>query len=402
MERTLLISYSNNITKLAVLEDGRLVEFTVERQDLARLSGNIYLGRVRNIAAHLSAAFVDIGLKRNALLPLDNQLANARQPEPGDSIIVQVMREPDGVKGPRVGTDITVPGRLAAMSPHGGGVGVSRKIIDPERRDRLINLARERLPGGVGWIMRTAAERATDDDILADAKSVYDSWLSIKRHVGVLAPPALLLGGGGLIDRYVRDLAYDTLIVCHVDNSGAYEKTREAFERYAPDLMKKVRLYEGGAPLFEKLNIARAVDGLLDRRVKLKSGGNILIEPCETLTAIDVNSGDDSHSANEREGIRRVNVEAAREIARRIRLLDIGGVILIDFIDMDSDEDRAEVRRVFEESAAPDRGKAHVYGFTARGLLELTRKKVGADLRSLMTEPCKACGGRGVVAAEPT
>ncbi|MDR1570031.1 MAG: Rne/Rng family ribonuclease [Oscillospiraceae bacterium] len=404
MERTVLLSAQPGQARLAVLEDGRLAEYSVLRDSKRRLSGNIYVGRVRNIAPSLNAAFVDIGLKHNALLPIvepsdgDREDAAApRNPRPGDALLIQVVREPDGNKGPRATMRVSVPGRLIALTPTSRSVGLSRKIIDPERRAELRALAERCKPQSVGWIFRTAAADAADEEILQDAQDTEAAWRDIERRAITAKPPALLLANDDLTQRVARDLADERLIVCHVDDPELYEKQRDAFRRYAPGFLERVKEYSGDAALFDKFNIKRAAEGILDRRVNLPGGGFLLFEPGETLTAIDVNSGTDTRGGGERASILRINKEAAAEIARQIRLRDLGGVILIDFIDMDCGEDSTIVRGVFEEAARADRGKVRVYGFTRRGLLELTRKKVDAPLHTVLMEPCPRCKGMGFV-----
>ncbi|GHU72969.1 hypothetical protein AGMMS49992_10120 [Clostridia bacterium] len=405
--RTALLSKLNDVTRLAVIEDGRLAEYIVSRDSERRLAGSIFLGRVINRAPSLGAVFVDIGLERGALLPLNDQPPPDVEPRvrpvaapiahlsPGDPALVQVAREPDPGKGPRVTRNIVLPGRFAALMPSFDTVGVSRKIVDEDERVRLRTLGESHKSGGIGWILRTAAEGETEEAILHDVEDTLTLWHDIQSRAKTAKPPACLFANDDITVRIARDLTDARLKDCAVDDDRLFKSALNAFRRIAPERADVVRLDKEQPSLFERFGIQRGIDNLLKRRVELNGGAFLLFEPCETLTAIDVNSGRDARLRTERDSVLNINRIAAKEIARQLRLRDIGGVILIDFIDMRSDEDREALQSFFIECARGDRGRVRVEGFTRRGLLELTRKKSDAPLRTLLTRECPTCHGDG-------
>ncbi|MDR0396293.1 MAG: Rne/Rng family ribonuclease [Oscillospiraceae bacterium] len=406
-ERVLLLHKSGAGTRLAVVEDGRLAEYIIARDSDRRLASSIYLGQVINRAPSLGAVFVDIGLDHGALLPLNDQpppgvdqrarRVQRRELSPGDRVLVQVIREPDPGKGARVSRSVVLPGRFIALTPSFDTVGVSRKIVDEETRARLRLLGETRKSGGAGWILRTAAEGETDEAIIRDAEETMSLWRDIQDRAKTAAPPARLFANDDITIRVARDLTDSRLKECVVDDEGLYNSLRAAFDRFAPERIGAVKLDADHPPLFNRYNISIDLDKLLARRVELDGGAFLLFEPCETLTAVDVNSGRDARLRSERDSVLSINRIAAREITRQLRLRDVGGVILIDFIDMRFDEDRETLREYFIECSRADRGRVRVEGFTRRGLLELTRKKSDAPLRTLLTKECPHCHGDGRV-----
>ncbi|MDR2656412.1 MAG: Rne/Rng family ribonuclease [Oscillospiraceae bacterium] len=407
-ERVLLLHKSGGDIRLAIVEDGRLAEYILARESDRRLASSIYLGQVINRAPSLGAVFVDIGADHGALLPLSDQPppdveprarrnAPTSYPAPGEHILVQVIREPDPGKGARVSRAVVLPGRFVALMPSFDTVGVSRKIVDEDTRARLRALGEAHKRDGIGWILRTAAENETDEAILRDVEETTALWRDIQTRAKHAKPPARLYANDDITIRVARDLTDSRLKMCVVDDEGLFSALRSAFERFAPERIDAVRLDTGSPPLFDRYNVKRDIGSLLARRVELNGGAFLLFEPCETLTAVDVNSGRDSRLRTERDSVLNVNRIAAREIARQLRLRDIGGVILIDFIDMRFEEDRETLRECFVECARADRGRVRVEGFTRRGLLELTRKKSDAPLRTLLTKECPTCHGEGRV-----
>ncbi|MDR1600072.1 MAG: Rne/Rng family ribonuclease [Oscillospiraceae bacterium] len=406
-ERVLLLHKGSGEIQLAVVEDGRLAEYIPARDSDRRLASSIYLGQVINRAPSLGAVFVDIGLDHGALLPLNDQPPPDVEPRarrvlkndlsPGDHVLAQVIREPDPGKGARISRSVVLPGRFVALMPSFDMVGISRKIIDEDTRARLRQLGENHKRDGVGWIMRTAAEGETDEAIIRDAEETMALWNDILARASTAKPPARLFANDDITVRVARDLTDSRLKACVVDDEGLYESLRGAFGRFAPERIGAVTLDTDAPPLFERHNMKRDLHNLLARRVELDGGAFLLFEPCETLTAIDVNSGRDARLRSERDSVLSINRIAAREITRQLRLRDVGGVILVDFIDMRYDEDRETLREYFIECSRADRGRVRVEGFTRRGLLELTRKKSGAPLRTLLTRECPACHGEGRV-----
>lgn len=376
-ERAVLLHKSgdetNGETQLAVVEDGRLAEYMPARDNDRRLASSIYLGSVINRAPSLGAVFVDIGLDHGALLPLNDQPPPDVEPRarrvmpqpqlsPGDHVLVQVIREPDPGKGARISRSIVLPGRFVALMPAFDTVGVSRKIVDEDVRARLRTLGETHKREGVGWIIRTAAESETDEAIIRDAEETIALWHDIQARAKRAKPPVRLFANDDITVRIARDLTDSRLKECVVDDEGLYNSLRSAFERFAPERIDAVRLDMESPPLFERYNIKRDLTNLLARRVELNGGAFLLFEPCETLTAIDVNSGRDARLRTERDSVLNINRIAAREITRQLRLRDIGGVILIDFIDMRFEEDRETLREYFVECARADRGRVRVEG----------------------------------------
>lgn len=354
MNRQVLIDQTETRTRRLVLEDGEPVEYAVENNGERRLSGNVFLARVVNVISGMQAAFVDIGLNKNAFLSFDDvppalseagcvDLKAAAKPlKPGQEIIVQVLKEPGGSKGPRVSMTPSFPGKWTVLLPTVAALGVSRHIQGDERRAALLEAARRACPEGMGLIVRTAAESAAciDDELRGEAERLSGAWRTLVERGRTQKAPALLFDNGSLLETARRDL-----------NAPV---TESAFPEAVEAKLQKA----------------------LRRKVWLSSGAYIVIDTCEALTAVDVNSGKFTGKKDLADTLRRLNSEAAGEIARQIRLRDLGGIIVIDFVDMKSDEDRQSVLDAFCDALKPDRAKCHVHGFSQAGLLELTRRPV--------------------------
>lgn len=405
-------------TRAAIVEDGSLAELLVERPIHQRVVGNIYRGRVENVLPGMEAAFVDIGIERNAFLyvgdtqPLwhedEDGGVDGMRPEisevlgPRQEITVQVVKEPIGTKGARVTTHVNLPGRYVVLMPTTDYVGVSRRIGDDRERQRLRGLLESCRPPGVGVIARTVAEGRSEAELKQDLDFVLRLWGRIQRRERSLGAPALLHKDLGLSFRIVRDLLSDDVERLWLDSRSEYERVLELCEMMSPDLKKRVRLYQprGGQTLFEYRNIETEIDRALRRKVWLKCGGYLVIDQTEALTVVDVNTGKYVGSQNLEATVLRANLEAAQELARQIRLRDIAGIIVVDFIDMQDPRDRQEVLQCLDEAVKMDRTKVHVLGLTQLGLVEMTRKKVGLGLEGTLMRPCPTCEGRGRVLSE--
>lgn len=375
MDRKVYIDTIGMETRRLVMEDGVPVEYAVSRQDAARLTGNIYLGRVENILKGMHAAFVHIGHDKNAFLSLDDMPPVLRDAEnvstsktriplkQGQDLIVQVTKEPGGDKGPRVTMNPTFPGVYAVLLPTVQAIGVSRHIVNPARREALLTIGAQACPEGMGLILRTASEEAAEADIAQEVHQLHEQWQHLYEHAAATRAPALLYAEGDLTIRAERDLHAPIL-------QGPFDASLET--RLEKDL---------------------------GRKVWLSSGAYLVIDRTEAMTVIDVNSGKYTGKKNLNDTLLRLNCEAAREIARQIRLRDIGGIILIDFVDMSTEADRETVLRVFMDASAQDRGKRHVHGFTGAGLLELTRRPAYQPIRDALLSPCPCCHGEGVVSS---
>lgn len=419
MKRELLLEAVAGQTRLAVVEDDKLCELYYERPGSEYLSGNLYLGRVQNVLPGMNAAFVDIGLDKNAFLyagdiPVDTREAGdladrmrgariEKMLHPGQELLVQVVKEPGGTKGCRVSSHITVPGRMTVLLPTVSYVGISRKIVDPAERDRLHEIAAE-LTGdsGMGVIVRTAAMGVDAGALRSDYASACALWREIEARARVARAPKRIHSDGSLALRAVRDMLDDSVEAIRVDGAALFRQTAGYARLLAPKLGGRVVEYAGETPLFDLYRVDVQADRRMGRHVWLKSGGSLVIDETEALTVIDVNTGKFVGGKSFDDTVFRLNCEAAKEIARLIRLRDIGGIIVIDFIDMDSQADRDALLKLVTELMAADRNRTNVVGFTGLGLLEMTRKKSRRPLTKQLMHVCPACGGRGAVPSYET
>jgi len=414
----IVISASHEETRAGVLEAGRLVEFYLERPHNQRLVGNIYKGRVENVLPGMQAAFVDIGLEKNAFLYVDDAYPASNGeaedfPEDvrnltikdllkeGQEVIVQIAKEPTGTKGARITRNLTIPGRYLVLMPTVDYVGVSRRITDEKERERLKKLAYAIKPRNLGVIVRTVAEGRGRQELEKDMKFLLKLWSDLKQRARTLRAPALLHKDMGLVYRIVRDLLTDEVHALYTDSREAYREISGLVRAFSPELQDRIHLHtDPRYDLFEKYGINEEIEKALKRRVWLQCGGYIVIDQLEALTAIDVNTGKYVGSERLEETVFRTNMEAAEEIARQLRLRDIGGIIIIDFIDMEEYKHREQVVAALERAMARDRTKATVLGVTQLGLVAMTRKKGRRSLQALLTRPCPYCEGRGRVLSE--
>ncbi|MDI3299132.1 MAG: Rne/Rng family ribonuclease [Bacillota bacterium] len=418
MEKQILVSIDHDETQLAVFEDRQLVEYEVDRPLNQRIVGNIYKGRVENVLPGMQSAFVNIGLERNAFLfvddaypgvPLDGEQlppgADTRSIQEvlhaGQEVLVQVVKEPVGTKGARVTRKLTLPGRFLVLQPASEHVGVSRRIADEAERERLRAIAQSVQTPGLGLIVRTAAEGQEEAELRRDAEYLARLWERLLRKAQEAKPGTLIHKDAGVVYRVLRDELDESVTRILVDDRHEFERILELLEIFAPALKSRVELYhDPERPLFELYGVEQELERALSRRVWLKSGGYLVIDQTEALTAIDVNTGRYVGSDDLQETVFHTNLEAAREIARQVRLRDIGGIIVIDFIDMEVGEHRQAVLRALEEALQRDRTKSSVLGLTELGLVEMTRKKGRRNLLEAMTRPCPYCSGRGRVLSE--
>ena len=388
-----------------------LVEHYVARNQDASLIGNVYLGRVQNVLPSMEAAFVDIGRGRNAVLysgevDWDAAAENGEknQPrrielalKPGDRVLVQVTKDPVGHKGARLTSQVSLPGRYLVYVPNGSMNGISRKLPDTERA-RLKKILKEVLPDNVGVIVRTAAEGATEEQLTLDVNRLIAQWADISTQLEKVQAPALLHSEPDLLIKIVRDVFnedFQKMII-------AGDEARETIERYlravAPDLLERVEAYTGERDAFDEFRISEQIEKALDRKVWLPSGGSLVIDRTEAMTVVDVNTGKFVGSGgNLEETVTKNNLEAAEEIVRQLRLRDIGGIIVVDFIDMVLESNRDLVLRRLVECLSRDRTKHQVAEVTSLGLVQMTRKKLGLGLLESFSEPCEVCAGRGII-----
>lgn len=414
MKRTLLMERVLDQTRLAVIEDGALCELTIEQPGSESLSGNVYLGRVCNVLPGMNAAFVDIGLEKNGFLAAgdirlpvqgDGALAAAlgkarieKLVRPGGEIAVQVIRSQPGAKGPQLSCHITLPGRLMALMCGVQYVGVSRRIDDGTERERLYKAGKSLIENtDVGIILRTAARGANEDALRTEFERLLSLMEDIRQKSRHCAAPRLLYDDNDLAVQAVRDLLTDDVDAVWADDADCFAQLMACARTYVPALAGRIRLHDGQTPLFDLYRVDAQADRALQRRVWLDGGGSLVIEETEALTVVDVNTAKNTGKRGADETILQTNLEAARELTRQLRLRDIGGIIVVDFIDMRRDEDRQALMRRLRECAARDRNHTTVVDMTPLGLVELTRKRVRQSLSKQLTHACAHCGGTGAV-----
>jgi len=423
MRKEILVTVDMDETRAAVLEEGELVEVFIERPVHQRIVGNIYKGKVENVLPGMQAAFVDIGLERNSFLYVDDALPGRAEVEgeevtsakpnqkltikdvvkPGQEIIVQVAKEPIGTKGARVTRNLTLPGRFLVLMPQVDYIGVSRRIADEKERERLKLLAQKVKPQGMGLIVRTVAEGAGEEELARDAAFLEKLWQRISAKTQGAGAPSLIHRDLSLVHRLVRDGLDDTVSLFMIDNREEFQRATEVLELHAPHLKDRLKPYtRTDQSLFDFYGVEMELEKALKKRVWLKSGGYLVIDQTEALTAIDVNTGKFVGTTNLADTVFKTNLEAAKEIARQLRLRDIGGIIIIDFIDMEITDHRQKVIQTLELELKRDRTRANVLGLTQLGLVEMTRKKSRQNLDEAMTRPCHYCEGRGKLFSEET
>jgi ribonuclease G len=427
----MLIESDPHQTRIAVLEDDRLTEIFVERHRHRGLVGNVYKGRVTRVLPGMQAAFVDVGLERDAFLYVSDvasdvesmdelEIDEPRSEEPanhhgapsidellkaGQEIIVQVVKDPLPSKGARISTHVTLPGRYLVLLPTVKHFGVSRRIEDETERERLLGLLGQ-LPvnssGNSGLIVRTVGENKGADEFESDLLYLSKLWEKIRQRAGKVSAPTLLHQDLDLALRVVRDLLRSDYSVLWVDGEETYERIVEFLDQVQPGLVSKVKLFRQQATLFEQFGIEEQIEAALKSKVWLKSGGYIVINPTEALVAIDVNTGRFVGQSNLEDTVLQTNLEAVQEIVRQIRLRDLGGIIVIDLIDMIEQEHREQVFTALEGELRKDRAKTKVLNISEFGLVEVTRKRSRANLERLLTQPCPYCGGRGRIKSVAT
>lgn len=408
VERTMVIRARGDLTQIAVSEDNVLVEHYVAQEEQVSLIGNVYLGRVQNVLPSMEAAFIDIGKGRNAVLYAGEvdwaTLGGANGPrkiesvlKSGQSVLVQVTKDPIGHKGARLTNQISLPGRYVVYVPRGGNGGISRKLPDTER-NRLKGILKDIVPDEAGVIVRTAAEGASEEELTADVSRLQKYWTDIDKKSKNGQSPQLLHGEPDLLIRVVRDLFTEDFTKLVISGDDAYDQVREYVSDVAPHLADRVEKWNGDGDVFANFRIDEQIKKALDRKVWLPSGGSLIIDRTEAMTVVDVNTGKFTGSGgNLEETVTKNNLEAAEEIVRQLRLRDIGGIIVIDFIDMVLESNRDLVLRRLVECLGRDRTKHQVAEVTSLGLVQMTRKRIGTGLLEAFSENCDHCGGRGLI-----
>lgn len=425
MNKEIIINIEPQERRVAVLENKILEEFFVERTGQPKIVGNIYKAKVSSVIQGIGAAFLDLGLDKNGFLYVSDiiedvtdfedltsleDMANHSRPsqapnqnihellKKGQEILVQVVKEPFGTKGARLTTHLSLAGRYIVLMPQDAHVGVSRKIDDENERDRLRKILKEiRLPSRMGFIIRTAGAGRSKKDFIRDIKYLLKVWNNIKYKAKKSKAPVLIHQEYDLILRIARDYFTDSVQKLVIDAKEQYKQIYRFVANISPHLKQRIEFYHKEVPLFEHKGIYKEISKIYQRKVYLKSGGYIVIEPTESLVTIDVNSGKYVGKKNLEDTAFSINTEAAREIARQIRLRDLGGIIIIDFIDMGVSKNRQRVLEALKRAIKPDRAKTNILPLSPIGLIEMTRQRIRGSLESMYYQVCPYCQGRGSV-----
>ncbi|NLY43665.1 MAG: Rne/Rng family ribonuclease [Clostridiaceae bacterium] len=412
MSNEIIVDVSMGQTRVALLEDKELVELYVESPEHQGMVGNIYRGRVESVLQGMQAAFIDIGYEKNAFLHIRDIGAEYKDGgktnnsgklcitdilKEGQEITVQVIKEAIGTKGPRVTTNITLPGRYLVLVTHADYVGISKRITNEQERNRLREIAKSIQPKGMGLIVRTEGEEKGIQDLMQDLNLLLKLWNNIKAAEQSAQVPSLIHKDFDLLLRSVRDLFTYSIDKFVINNREQYTRVVELTDMLSPSLTSRVEYFSKDYPVFEYYKIENKIDKSLNKKVWLKCGGYIVIDRTEALTVIDVNTGKYVGETDLEETVLKTNLEAAKEIAKQLRLRDIGGIIIIDFIDMHGQEHREKVIEALKNYLKKDKTKTTVVGITQLGLVEMTRKKVRDRLETLMQLDCPNCRGTGKV-----
>ena len=432
MKREILVSATPQESWVALLEDGQLVELMFDRPDQDRIVGDIFLGKVDAVLPGIQAAFVDIGTEKAGFLHVSDLNLDDEDPDEddggngngnggsrggnrrnrklppiqdhiqkGQEILVQVTKEPISTKGPRLTAQVSLPGRFLVYMPYSSHVGVSRKIEGRDQRAKLRKMAKDVLPPDSGGIIvRTVSEEVTQKTLEGEFQRLHEMWQKIKRRSDSSTAPAAVHREAKLVSGVIRDLFSDRFDALRIDNKGIYNEVVEYVKSVDPELMDRVHFHSEEVPLFDKHGVDEEIAQIFQRRVDLKSGGSIIIEPTEALISIDVNTGrftGKGKNKDPEQTILKTNMDAAREIAKQLRLRDVGGIIVLDFIDMESQENRDKVIHELRSHLGRDRARTKAFEVSSLGLVEMTRQRVRPPLIHSLTELCTSCGGAGRV-----
>ena len=428
MPTDIIINTASEETRVALLENKEVVEVHIDRKREGGIMGNIYKGKVVKILPGIQAAFVDIGLERAAFLYVSDAGADAEEYarmieeegferrgefkttkhsiedilQEGQEVTVQISKEPIGTKGARITSYISLPGRYLVLMPTVEHIGISRRISDNKERGRLKEMVQSIKKPGMGFIIRTASEGVDREALQADAEFLELLWQNIQNKKDGITAPALLYSELDLIFRTVRDLFTINVDSLVIDSRPEYERIKDFVRLYLPAMLPRVELYEGEEPVFEAYDIEAEVNRALDQKVWLKSGGYIVIDHTEALTVIDVNTGKYVGKRDPEETITQTNLEAVKEVAYQLRLRNIGGIIIIDFIDMEKEKNREKIFNSMQEAFSKDRARTNIIRMSELGLIEMSRKRTKENLMRSLCEPCSYCSGRGYTKSATT
>jgi len=422
-DKEMFINVSAGGTRIALTESKRLVELHIERADYDRMVGNVYKGKIQNVIPGMQAAFIDIGYESNAFLPFSEisspesfknisfddddditakskntgkqKINNGKNLLKGDDILVQVIKEPFSGKGPRVTTEVSIPGSLMVLVPNESYIGVSRKILDKYEKRRLRRIVKDFKPDNFGLIVRTIAQGKDDSILESDFQRVWGKWQELDQKIKKKKSPTLLYQDFATSDQVIRDLFTPQIERLQVDDKYLYKRISSYIKDVSPDQLKKLELLRSKAPIFNQNNIEDQIEKSLKRKVWMKSGAHLVLEQTEAMVVIDVNSGRFIGKKDHESNSLKINLEAAREVAAQLRLRDIGGLIVIDFIDLQDSENRKKVYNELRSHLMKDKAKVSLAEFSNFGLLEMTRQRVGLSLLHTVSVECPTCNGLG-------
>lgn len=441
MIKEIIINSSSNQTRVAITEDGDLADFFVDYPENRRMVGDIYLGRVARVLPGIRAAFIDIGMKHDAFLHFSDigdrtkqfqdmlgeedsdvedsddedsnktnrSNGNGTPPNPlpsitklrkGEEILVQITKEPVNNKGVRVTSSVSLPGRFCVLLPFDNKIGISKKISDYKERRRLRNIARGILPPNYGLIIRTVAKDQAEDAVKEDLNNLVKTWKNIEATAKSEEPPTLVHQDLSTTDSVIRDLLTPDISKVFVDSKKLYKQIKSYVQLVQPNLLEKIELYKSSSSIFDEFKIETQINTLMGRKVPLPSGGYLIIEHTEAMVVIDVNSGRYAKSKEQELNSLKTDLEASREIARQLRLRDIGGIIVIDFIDLEEDKNRKKIYDELKKEFRRDRSKVSVLPMSDFGLVQITRQRIRQNIMQAMKEACPVCGGSGFITKE--
>ncbi|HTG00183.1 MAG TPA: Rne/Rng family ribonuclease [Nitrospirota bacterium] len=431
MPSEIIVNAGREETRVALLENGLVTEIYIDRKKDRGVAGNVYKGRVMKVLPGMQAAFVDIGLDKSAFLYVGDVFDSASEYTPmmddegleleiepkrkrshatqiedllqeGQEILVQISKEPISTKGARVTTYISIPGRYLVMMPGVNHIGVSRRIENGEERKRLREIVSRLRRPNTGYIIRTASEGRSEEDFTADIEFLGRLWDNIQKKKERTSAPALMHNELDLVFRVIRDVFTRDVDRMVIDSADEYQRVKEFIDSYIPQLNRRVKPFEGDDPIFDHYGVEIEISRALGRKVWLKSGGYIIVDQTEALTAIDVNTGRYVGKRTLEDTILKTNLEAVREIAYQLRLRNIGGIIILDFIDMEREDNRRKVYSALQDALANDKAKTTISHISPIGLIEMTRKRVRESLGRALCEPCPYCDGRGYIKSSRT
>ncbi|MFW5976776.1 MAG: Rne/Rng family ribonuclease [Bacillota bacterium] len=419
MSNQIVINSGIRQKRAAIIKDGVLEDILMETDTYNQIASNIYRGKVKDVLAGMQAAFIDIGIDKNAFLHISDMypLLNSNQRkkwknkelaiqhvlQPGQEIMVQIVKEPIGTKGAKVTCKVTLPGRYLVLLPYENRIGISRRINKNSERNKLRNIARDMTEDDdFGVIVRTNARNKNKDTLAHDYRYLTSLWKEINRRFKSNRAPALIYKNVELIKSIVRDYMSKDVDKVIIDSREDYNELKNLTYKIVPEFKNRIYIYDKSIPIFENYQIEKEMEKIFKRKIWLDSGGYIIFDSTEALMSVDVNTGKFVGKKNLQDTVFKTNIEAAREIARQLKLRDIGGIIIIDFIDMNQNDHQKQVVKTLEEELAKDRTKTAVLGFTRLGLVEMTRKKVREDLGDLIQKSCPYCEGTGQVMSETT